>query len=289
MAIALFILGAALGSFLYVIALRYDPDRPLWDRRVLGGRSRCEHCGQELSWFELVPLLSFLVQKGRCRKCGRRISAAYPVAEIAAGALTAGVPAFIFGPGRWIHAGVSLQTLGWVAAIWTAAFLALFLLSLIDLRLQLIPDELQVLLAALGLSLVLLLQDSWVWPLGSFLGGYGALLGLPGNIWSARFAGALIGAAFLFALFLITRGRGMGIGDVKLALGLGLLFGWPDILLIFLLSFVLGSVYGLFAVLARRKPMRSKVPFGPFLALAAVVVFFLGFEVVDFYFRLFNL
>ena len=73
----LFIFGAAVGSFLGVISDRYREDLPIWDRKIIGGRSSCEMCGVKLRWFELIPVLSFILQKGRCRSCKRRIGWRY--------------------------------------------------------------------------------------------------------------------------------------------------------------------------------------------------------------------
>src|SRR3989344_2404324 len=92
MNILLFIFGAVLGSFINVLAVRYDPERFIFDSKVIGGRSYCPHCRKTLRWFELVPLMSFLFQRGQCLGCGRRISFQYPLVEIVAGLICVFVP-----------------------------------------------------------------------------------------------------------------------------------------------------------------------------------------------------
>jgi prepilin signal peptidase PulO-like enzyme (type II secretory pathway) len=290
MPLVLFILGTALGSFLNVVALRYDPEKFVFHRRVVGGRSRCPQCGKELRWYELLPILSFILQAGRCRSCGARLGFQYPVVEILAGLIFVLVP-------RGLENYFSLFPLSYLrpaayylfAALWIIAFLILLLISLIDFRLRIIPDELSLLLVALGIILAFLVAPQFGEINLSFVKSYSFLFGLRENIWLNRSAAAAFGAALPGFLILITRGRGMGWGDVKLGFALGALFGWPEIVLILIFGFVFGSLVGIAAIIAKRKTLKSFVPFGPFLAAAAAFVFFLGYEAADFYFRLFNL
>ena len=246
-----FLFGLALGSFLHVLVSRYDPERFLLTPATLGGRSYCPHCKRTLAWYELVPLLSFLVQRGRCRACGAKISWSYFGVELACGLLVALVPM-----------GLPLVP----AILWTAVFLILLLITLIDMRLQIIPDELSAALAILGIGLVLAGGAPFDWP-GHFGAGLGAAL-------------------FFAALIAITRGKGMGWGDVKLAFVLGLVFGWPDTLLLVMLAFVIGAAVGVALIIARSKNLKSALPFGPFLALAALIVFFFGQSIIGGYLRL---
>ncbi|MEK7212048.1 MAG: prepilin peptidase [Patescibacteria group bacterium] len=285
--VLLFILGLALGSFLNVLSLRYDPDSPVINRGVIFTRSHCPHCGKKLRWFELIPVLSFVVQNGRCRSCRARLSLQYPVVEIVSGLILVAVPYYLQANRLWIFSSAPASVINTLAVLWVAAFLILLLISLIDFRLKLIPDELNIALGVLGLAAVWIAAPQFGQSTGSFLRGYGMLFGLKSGIWLNHIAAALIGALFLIFLILITRGRGMGLGDVKLTLALGLLFGWPDIVLLLALSFVLGSVAGLFEMYKRRKTLKSALPFGPFLTLAATLVFFAGYDIVRLYFQLF--
>jgi prepilin signal peptidase PulO-like enzyme (type II secretory pathway) len=250
MAIILFILGLAFGSFFNVVILRYDGERALFSSRALGGRSHCPHCRATLRWYELIPLLSFLSQGGRCRHCHVRLSPQYPIVELLTALL------FIF---VWQSAASAA-----LAALWIAVFSALLLLSVIDLRLGLIPDELIILLCAAGLCVLF---------------ASGADLAL----WWNRLLGAGVGLGIFGGLRLLTRGRGMGMGDVKLAVPLGLLFGWPSIVGVAMAAFILGAVAGIAAILFQKKTMQSTIPFGPFLVLGAVMVFFWGPAIINWY------
>ncbi len=249
MDLVLFAFGAAVGSFVNVLALRYDPDRFLFERRVLGGRSRCPKCGKTLQWFELVPVVSFLLQGGRCRTCTGPVSPQYLVGEVICGlifVLVAARPAGgAFFP--WYDAEPI------AAAFWIAVFVVLFLITSIDLRTMIIPDELNIVLGALGF----------------FIGG------MSEQLFTHLVSGIAAAAAFML-LVLVTRGRGMGIGDVKFAGALGLIFGWPATAIVLAGGFIIGAVYGVLALLARTKTLASAVPFAPFLALAAFIVFLWG-------------
>lgn len=275
----LFILGAALGSFLNVLALRYRPEGSLLARRSWGGRSRCPHCRRTLRFYELVPLLSFFIQAGRCRECRVRLSWGYPATEAISGLIVVLVSTRM----PIIFPGLSVSALVLGTCLWLAVFLSLFLMSLVDLRLQIIPDGLQVWLGILGVALM-----SWSYfnlgDSGSVLGHYMVLFGLTGNILWNRLLGVALTAGFIGLLILGTRGKGMGLGDLKLAAALGIIFAWPDAVLVLFLGFVLGGLYGAGAIISGRKHLKTAVAFGPFLALAAFLVFVFGQEILAAYF-----
>jgi len=284
MAAILFIFGAAVGSFVGVIASRYQPDRFLFSRKILGGRSHCDACGATLKWFELIPVLSFLAQRGRCRNCGARLSFKYPLVEILSGFI------FVFVPLRLSGASYLLPAAHYLlAALWIFSFLVLLIITLIDLRLSIIPDEANILLGIFGIFTVFLSQSDFGLVGGSFLKSYALLFGWRNNIWLNHFLAAIFGGVFFSLIIFLTRGRGMGMGDLKLAMPLGFLFGWPDIILIVGISFVIGSVCGIWTMIKKKKGLKSPLPFGPFLAASAAIVFFFGYELVSFYFRLFSL
>jgi len=278
----LFVFGAAIGSFLNVVDLRYDGDHFVFDAKVLGGRSHCPHCKKTLHWYELIPVVSFVIQGGRCRGCKRRISFQYPVVEAISGLV------FLFVPFRMaaVHGGaVNLP----LAVLWIAAFETLLLISLIDLKLGIIPDELNAAVGVIGIFIGIMLAGNLGLENASLIGPYALIFGGQMNIWLARIAGALAGGAFFSALVFVTRGKGMGMGDVKLALAMGLLFGWPDIALAVAAAFMLGAIAGIALMAFRKKTMQSSLPFGPFLAMGAAVIFFFGIELVSGYFRLMGL
>ena len=279
MQIWLFVLGLAIGSFINVLSLRYDPDKFLLNTKVMGGRSFCPHCRNKLNWFELVPLLSFIWLRGRCRTCKTKLSFQYPIVELASGLIFVLVPL--------ITPPTTHYSL--LATFYVAVFATLLLISLIDIRLKLIPDEANIFIALLGIPIIFLIKTNFSLTDGSFLGSYAGIFGFRESIWLNHGLALLFGAVFFLILILITRGRGMGMGDLKLAAALGLVFGWPDIILITALSFILGSIFSLPSLITRKKGMKSFLPFGPFLALASLVVYFFGYDLMRLYFQLFNL
>jgi prepilin signal peptidase PulO-like enzyme (type II secretory pathway) len=278
--IFLFIFGLAIGSFLNVVALRYDGDHFLFSPKLIGGRSHCPHCKKTLRWFELIPLISFLVQRGRCRNCKARIGFQYPAMEVLSGLI------FIFVPLRFSTLGLTPPSFLYLTAIWIVVFEIFLLLSYIDLLLGIIPDELNIALTVMGFIEIWFLASAFGIGNPSFFGTYASIFGLQANVWINHIVGALFGAAFFGGLVALTRGKGMGMGDVKLALPLGLLFGWPDILIIAMAAFVTGGIYGIFAITVDKKTMKSAVPFAPFLVAGATMAFFWGSAFFGWYFHL---
>jgi prepilin signal peptidase PulO-like enzyme (type II secretory pathway) len=283
--ILLFLVGTLAGSYLNVLGLRYSPEGGFKASRR--GRSRCPYCQRPLRWFELVPLLSFVIQAGRCRSCRRRIYWQYPLVELGSGLM------FVLVPGKF---GFSL--LGW---LWLAAFLTLLLVAIIDFRFWIIPDKLNLFLVFLGLAIAGFyflsghygLVEGKIW--GSFLGSQAMVfwlgqtaIGQP-SLWLNYLAGAVLGLVFVGGIYFLSGGRGMGFGDVKLAGAVGLLLGWPDIVLALALAFITGSLASLILLAAKRKRWHDSLPFGPFIVLGVTLVFFFGYHIVNGYFRLFNL
>jgi leader peptidase (prepilin peptidase)/N-methyltransferase len=286
MSFLLFLFGAAIGSFLNVVALRYDPDRFLFGR-ALSGRSHCPHCGTTLRWFELIPVLSFFFQAGRCRTCRARLSFRYPAVEILCGLLFVFVPLRMADPYFFLYLQHEFYL---ISSLWVLVFLLLLLMALIDLRFSIIPDEINVALLALGGAITYASRPAFGMASGSFLGAYGFLFGFRDNIWTNHIVfGALAAGLFFLGLIFITRGRGMGVGDLKLVIPLGLLFGWPDILFVVGFAFILGSLVGAYAIFTGRKTLKHYVPFGPFLAVGGALVFFFGYQLVHWYLGLFGL
>jgi len=288
MQIWLFIFGLAIGSFINVIALRYNPEKFILSNKVLGGRSACPKCGKKLNWFELFPLFSFIFLRGRCRSCKEKISWQYPIMELVSGIIFILVP---FGVDRFLQPNTYNLTPDFylLSTFFILVFETLLVVSLIDIRLRLIPDETNIFLILLSVPIIIFQKAQFGLVSGSFLGSYAALFGFRGNIWVNHLFAFFFGAVFFGLLILITRGRGMGFGDLKLAAALGAVFGWADILLIVALSFIIGSIFSLPSLIFRKKGLKSLLPFGPFLAIASVVVFFFGHEIINFYFQLFPL
>ncbi|MDP3014871.1 MAG: prepilin peptidase [bacterium] len=300
----LFIFGLAVGSFLNVVALRYRPTFKLLNFKTLklylGGRSKCPICHKTLVWYELIPIFSFLIQKGKCRHCGHLISLQYPLVEILSGLI------FVFVPLSLSSLMVNGQ---WSTVIWLLVFLLFLLLSIIDFRQYIIPDSINLSLAVLGIVLIFLevgLPNINVnlWEVRppqidnfSFFGHYAMLfdfwpLSIVNSQWlmvmNHLFA-ALIAMAFFGAIILLTKGKAMGVGDFKLVGALGLIFGWPDILMVLFLAFIIGAVFSVILLIGKKKKIKEAVPFGPFLVVASSLTFFFGYQIIDGYFKLFGL
>ncbi len=288
----LFFFGLAIGSFLNVVSLRYSPGQKLLDLKIINGRSACPRCGKTLVWHELIPLFSFLIQKGRCRACGNRLSFQYPLVEFLSGLI------FILVPLALIY-DLRLTTYDFlwllVVGCWLLVFTLFLLLSVIDFRHYLIPDSINLMLAILGVILIFI-HTSYFLLHASFLGYYALLFDIPifyilnskffFIVFNRFFAAATV-MIFFGLIIVLTRGRGMGWGDFKLAGALGLIFGWPDALVIVFLSFIIGAITVAPLLFKKQKTMKDVVPFGPFLIIGASLVFFFGYEIVDGYFKLF--
>ena len=278
----LFVFGLCIGSFLNVVILRYRPERSAFALMPLTGRSHCMACGKTLAWYELLPVISFLIQRGRCRSCRINLSAQYPLVELLTGFIFL-TPLYFYDPFMRLY---SLE-IGW---LWVLAFLAFLVIAAIDYYWMIIPDELNLFLVALGFGRIALEQMNGTFGAftGSFAGSFAALFGFRNDVAVNHIAGAAIGVLLIGVIILVTRGRGMGVGDLKLAGALGFLFGWPDIGLLLMFAFVLGSLYGVYVLLAHTKRMKDAVPFGPFIILGALTLMFYGKQLLDLYFRIFS-
>lgn len=276
--IVLFVFGLIIGSFLNVVIFRYKPEGSVFSFVPLLGRSHCRSCGKTLSWYELVPLFSFLIQLGRCRSCKKKLSIQYPLIEFLTGLIFL-TPVYFYNP-LAINYSVS------IGILWVVAFIAFLVLAAIDYYWMIIPDELNLLIIALGLMRAGIEKSNSVFGSfsGSFIGSFSDLFGIRSDVWLNHLAGGVIGLVFIGAIILLTRGRGMGLGDLKLAGALGILFGWPDIAFLMAFGFILGSVYGVYVLSAGKKAMKDSVPFGPFLILGAVTLIFFGERILAVYF-----
>ena len=245
MALAAFALapGLALGSFLNVVAARL-PQR----RSISHGRSACMHCGEQIAWYDNVPLLSYALLRGRCRACRAPIGWLYPAVEAASALLVAGAV---------LRFGVTGDAL-------VAAFVCLTLvaISAADIRYRVVPNRIVVPAAAIVLAAQTALHPSPYWAVGGF------------------------GAALFLFVAVLAYPKGMGMGDVKLALLLGAATGKsvPVALMIGMVAALVPS-----AVLFARHGSAARkmaIPFAPFLALGGVVALFWGPAILDAYLRI---
>jgi len=250
-----FILGTIIGSFLNVVIYRYNSGTS-----PLTGRSQCFSCGKTLSWYELFPLFSFLAQKGRCRGCQVRLSWQYPIVELLSGLIFVAV--------------YSLRLSGLESSLLVGIFSTLLVIAVYDLRHQIIPDGLAALFAIL--SLVKFFSEV------SFSNAFH----FP-HVWTL-IAGPMLLFPFWF-LWYISSGRWLGLGDGKLALGIGWFLGATLGGSAIMLAFWIGAAWAL-AIIAIQKflsktknglSMKSEIPFGPFLILAVFVVYFTGVNFFD--------
>lgn len=262
----IFLLGAAVGSFLNVLADR------LPRQKSIGGRSQCDHCGRILEWRDLMPVWSFFVLRGRCRTCRGRISWQYPITEISTGLIFL----LIFNFQLPIFSEISnadfsfLPVLNLIYYLFIASCLIAIFIA--DLKYYIIPDK--IVWPAIWISLFYRFFEIYNFKIWNLFGHRSSVIG---HFLPYLLAG-LGAAAFFVAIVAITRGNGMGWGDVKLAFLLGLFLGWPLILWSMFLAFFAGASVGVFLIVLGRKTMKSQIPFGPFLAGAALLIFiFAGF------------
>jgi leader peptidase (prepilin peptidase)/N-methyltransferase len=244
------VLGLAVGSFLNVVIYRVPRKES-----VVRPRSRCPGCGVQLAERDNVPVVSWVLLRGRCRSCGESISARYPLVELGTATL-------------FVAAGLRFG-LDWVLPAYLVFFAALVAVTFIDLEHYIIPNR--VVYPTIFLSLPLLTlaaaaQDEW------------------GNLERALI-GAVLAWGFLLVVHLISP-RGMGFGDVRLSFVLGLFLGWLDLRHVFLglfLGFLFGSISGLALMALRRRGRKDHIPFGPFLAAGAVVAVLVGSPILSAY------
>jgi leader peptidase (prepilin peptidase) / N-methyltransferase len=237
-----FVFGAAIGSFLNVCIWRIPEGKS-----IVFPSSHCPKCGKSIRPFDNIPVMSWLILRGRCRDCGESISARYPLVEL----LTALLSLALF----WLY-GASLQYLA--AFLFTAA---LIVITFIDFDHQIIPDV----ISLPGIPVFFLLA---VFVMG--IGFLDSLLGL------------LVGGGSLYVIAvgyeLLTKREGMGGGDIKLLAMIGAFLGWKSLFFVVFMSSILGAAVGIVLILIKGKDMKYAVPFGPFLSIAAVLYLFAGRE-----------
>lgn len=289
--VILFFFGLAVGSFLNVVSFRYTPgDRILFTKKI-GGRSHCRNCKTTLRWYELVPLLSFVIQGFKCRHCEHALSWQYPGIEFLTGFLTAAIPHFFFGFFQ-VKSLVGLtENQVWFylfVLLWLLVTYACITLSIIDLRYQIIPDQINLFLLILGSATFLIkLGNPNIFRYnGSFIKNYISVLSVSSSLWQNLGLAVLLAVLFFGGIIFFTKGKGMGMGDLKLAIPLAVLLGWPDILLAFSAAFVIGSVVGISMMARKKKGLKDMVPFGPFMVLGLYTVVFYGESLLQWYFSL---
>ncbi|MEW5908142.1 MAG: prepilin peptidase [Patescibacteria group bacterium] len=246
----IFAFGAIVGSFLNVVILRYNTNEP-----ILKGKSRCFSCNKNLKWYELIPIVSFIIQGGKCRECKSKISWQYPIVEILSGIVFLSVFSINYQILNNLSLYFILSTLYYLAI-----FSLLIVIAVYDLRHQIIPDFFVYSFDVLAFFAPLV--TSYKLQVTSFLAG-------------------ILFFSFFGLLWLASRGRWMGFGDAKLVLGMGWLLGFYKGLWALLFAFWIGAIVGIFLVLFSKKRynLNSAIPFGPFLVLGTLISFLVKISV----------
>jgi prepilin signal peptidase PulO-like enzyme (type II secretory pathway) len=246
--IFVFIFGVCIGSFLNCVIYRLE------QKRKITGRSFCPNCKHKLSWIDLFPVFSFLCLGGKCRYCRNKISIQYPLAELATGAL------FIL---LFNYQNILQSVFYWIIASF------LIILFIYDLKHYLIPD--MVLFPAIAITLIY-----------NLISPYSIT-----KFWLVFFA-IIIASGFFLVIFLASKGKWMGFGDVKLAILMGLLLGLPNVLVALFLAFFFGAIIGVILMIFGKKGLKSEIPFGPFLIAGTFLAILWGPEIINWYLKLFQ-
>lgn len=267
----LVVVGLCLGSFVNALVWRLHEQSQTKNKKklrglsVVHGRSICPHCEHQLKTIDLVPVFSWLSLRGRCRYCKKPISWQYPLVElIAAGLLVFSYAAWPYTIQDWSKPEIA------IFGVWTLIVTGFLALAVYDIRWYILPDKIVLPLTAIGVIMVGLIAVTYhdvtiIWE---------AIIGM----------GVIFGLFYL--LFQLSKGKWIGGGDVKLAVVLGLLAGtFMKALLLLFLASVLGTIYGVvLATVGKQKMSRKlRVPFGPFLIIAVVIVVLFGTDIIDWY------
>lgn len=252
-----FVFGLIVGSFLNVCIYRI----PL-KKSIVSPPSGCPGCGERIRFYDNIPIISYIILRGKCRNCGQPISLIYPFIELMTGLLSLAI--FVnYSP----YYGQYLAVMLFVSA--------LIVISFIDLKHQIIPDIISIpgiitgFAAAVFFNITSSYAVTWYASLFGIIGGGGILY--------------LVAVGFEK----ITGKEGMGGGDIKLLAMIGAWMGWQALPLTILISSITGSVIGAMALLLSGKGLRARIPFGPFLVIGALIYLFFGTRIESFYFNLF--
>lgn len=264
MVIILIFLGIFVGSFLNVCICRL-PNK----LSIIFPRSHCQVCKRQLTIFDLIPILSWLILRGRCRYCGTAISFRYPAVELLTGILFA----FCF------------NEFGLGPELFKALILTSFLIVItyIDYDHQLILDKVVIWLAGTGVCINVFIN--YINVLANYV-GINTFFFVEYISFMDMLFGALLGGGLLLIIAVASRG-GMGGGDIKFVAALGLWLGWQYTLMTLLLAFLIGGVFGIIILALKIRERKDVIPFGPFIAIGAWISLLYGVDLLKFYIRWF--
>src|SRR5690606_16414482 len=213
-------------------------------------RSFCPQCKHTLSWYELIPVLSYILQRGKCRNCKTKISVIYPIMELATGILFAL---------SYVHFGFTVEL---ITSLLLMSMLVIIFVS--DITYMLIPNKVLLFFSPLFIIIRVLepLDPCW-----------------------SPVAGTIIGFVLIAIIILVSRG-GMGAGDMKLFAVLGIVLGMKNVLLAFFLSCIIGSIFGIILLALKIINRKQPVPFGPYIVVATIITYFYGESLMNWYFNI---
>lgn len=259
MYILFFIFGLLFGSFINALVYRLHQGL-----EFINARSMCPKCKHTLTWYELVPIFSFLLQKGKCKHCGKPISWQYPLAEVLTGFLFV----LVWQSQIAIHVWSAPTIVDGLRLIGLIVFtIFLIIIFLYDFKYYLILDKVTVPAMVIAIIWQLALDFSWQ----SFI--------------SVSVA-ALLGGGFFLLQYVVSKGKWIGGGDIRLGLLMGLILGWPNIIVALMLSYVIGAVFAVGMLLLKKKQWGSQIPFGTFLSLGTFIAMLYGKELIEWYISL---
>lgn len=247
MSILIFIIGTIIGSFLNVCIYRIPREES-----IVFPSSHCTSCGTPLKWYNLIPVFSYIYQRGKCSYCGEKISLQYPTVELLNG--------FIYLL-LYYSFGLSIDFI-----FYSIIFSILLVISFIDFKFQIIPDSLNIFILIFAIIFKILQYK---------------LYDISPNIFNSILGLVISGGLFLL-IAILSKG-GMGGGDIKLIGVLGFILGIKFSLLNIFLSFILGAIISIFLLLFKIKGRKDPIPFGPFICIAFMIVSLYGEEIIFWY------
>jgi len=242
-----FIVGTVIGSFLNVCIYRIPEGKS-----VVYPSSSCPKCNEKIGWYDNIPIISYILLKGKCRNCGEKISIQYPVVELLTGLVTLSI---------FAKYGLSFNTFYFLILVY-----ALIVVSIIDIKTMLVSIKL----------------CYFVMIIGILLSPFVSVVSFKDSILGASFGAGVI--LFIIETYYIFTGKeGMGYGDANIMAMVGAFLGWQKVFLVIFLASFIGAIVGLFLIILKGKDTKFAIPFGPFLSIGAYITVLFGEEIIKWY------